>query len=165
MNQYISHLITKHRTTGVLIDTNLLILLCTGRYDPSLIGRFNRTDSFLLEDYIHLNRIIEQFNTIHTTPNILTEVSNLVNLKGKKLEEFSRFLSTFIEESMECYIPSIDIAKDNAFSTLGLADAAVVMSAQKYLIITVDLPLYGYLSNLGLEAINFNHIRGIGWLR
>lgn len=49
-----------------------------------------------------------------------------------------------------------------AFDVFGLADAAVATAARgRYLVVTDDGPLYGYLINSGIDAVNLQQIRTI----
>ncbi len=67
-----------HHRQGLLIDSNLLLLLFVGQYDPTRIQKFKRTDQFTVGDYELLADYVEQFRELVTTPSILTEVSNLL---------------------------------------------------------------------------------------
>lgn len=79
MEQYVSGLISRHRRTGVLVDTNLLLLFFVGGYDRSLVERFRRTaDRFVAPDFDTLSALLMSFERIVTTPHILTETSNLL---------------------------------------------------------------------------------------
>jgi hypothetical protein len=76
---YIGHLISLYRRKGLLVDSNLLLLYFVGAYDPERISTFKGTYSrgFSEDDFNLLFRLIALFEKIVTTPNILTEVSNL----------------------------------------------------------------------------------------
>lgn len=162
MNTYLEFVISEYRNYGLLIDTNLLLVLCTGKYDTNMIGKNNRTESYTLEDYIILERIVKEFNILFTLPNILTELSNLVTLKGDKLKHFSSFLIDFINDFTEEYIESRQICKNDAFKRLGLSDTGIILTSieKKCLVITADLDLASYLHKKNINVINFNHIRG-----
>jgi hypothetical protein len=150
---------TKKRT--LLLDTNLLILLVVGLYDPRAIIRFKRTNNqaFTEKDFELLEAAIEKFELLCTTPNILTEASNLL--------EGSPYFSTFqelIEKVLGEHLldSKTVIGVDNkCFAKFGLSDAVIrnLADQENITVLTVDLPLYGYINSLGLNAFNFNHLR------
>ena len=76
MNQQINEIFDRYQQSGILIDTNILLLYFVGSYDIQQISRFKRTKKFVVEDYKLLTRIWNSFKKIVTTPHILTEVSN-----------------------------------------------------------------------------------------
>ena len=76
-DDYYTKLLSKYKTQGVLIDSNLLLLYFVGLYDQKQIPKFKRTAKYVIEDFLTVARIIDFFSRIVTTPNILTEVSNL----------------------------------------------------------------------------------------
>ena len=54
-------LIEKHRGKGVFVDTNLLVLLLVGSVNPTRIANFKRTQSFTVEDFRILSRLVDWF--------------------------------------------------------------------------------------------------------
>lgn len=158
-------LINKYRAKGVLIDTNLLLLLLIGGLDRKLITTFKRLNAYEVSDYDLLIRLIDGFSKIITTPHILTEVCNLTNgLYGKTLNDFFDFLKSSIEIIDEIYEDSHDIVKCQGFNKYGLADTAILnLANNKYLIITDDLKFANFAYSQGADVINFNHIREYSW--
>jgi hypothetical protein len=77
MMEQTSRLLGRYAKRGVLIDAKILLLYLIGSYDRSLIPRFKRTRQFTVEDYATLLLLLHPFDAVITTPNILTEVSNL----------------------------------------------------------------------------------------
>ena len=69
----------KIRQNGILIDTNLLILLLVGSYNEDMILSFKRTKNYTVEDYRYLKLFIAGFEKHFYTPNILTEITNLTD--------------------------------------------------------------------------------------
>lgn len=78
MTDYELDLIEKHASKGAVIDTNLFVLFLVGTLDPGKIGTHRRLQSFLREDFTILSAIIRRFKKIYSTPNIMTEISNLI---------------------------------------------------------------------------------------
>src|SRR4051794_28125217 len=78
-------LLQKHRAKGVLLDTNLLVLLLVGSVNKHRILNFKRTGNFSIEDYDLLARLIRRFSKLITTPHLLSQASDLTDLPGKEL--------------------------------------------------------------------------------
>ncbi len=164
MNDYALQLIQKYRQVGVLIDTNLLLLYVIGTYDATRISQFDKTCDFPPDTFELLERILNRFDKVVTTPYILAEVSNWAAQfpsyeKNKlHLDLFGKF-ALLVEGFDEIYETSKVIAKDDAFCRLGLADASIVNLGNKYLVLTTDGRLMGYLQNSGVDAVNINDLR------
>jgi hypothetical protein len=52
-------LIEKHRSMGVLVDSNLLVLFLVGQVNKRRILQFKRTQDFAIEDFDTLSRLID----------------------------------------------------------------------------------------------------------
>ncbi len=78
-------LIEKHRLKGVLVDTNLLVLLLVGSVNKRRILNFKRTQNFAIEVFDLLSRLIRWFGKLVTTPHVFSQVSDLTDLPGKDL--------------------------------------------------------------------------------
>lgn len=154
------------RRGALFIDTNLLLVLLIGALDPNHVERFKRTKAYTRNDYQLLLAFIGEFERIITTPNILTEVSNLAGQLSEPMRERAFVaLRTLTNNSLdEEYRPSRELALEPSFPVLGLADASVIAAADKGItVLTDDLPLYARLSSAGVEAINFQHLRAGSW--
>lgn len=164
MKDYIRSLFQSYKHKGILIDTNILLLWFVGTVNRSRISQFNRTEKFLPEDYDLLLSILSYFSKIVTTPNILTEVNSLVNQIGES--ERSQCYSVFAQAMTvldEFYIESANAVELDNFTKYGLTDCGIVILAKdKYLVLTDDFKLANYLQKLGIDTINFNHIRTYG---
>jgi hypothetical protein len=162
---YLSELISQYRKKGLLIDTNLLLLYFVGMYDQERIPKFKRTMAFTIDEFLLLTTIFNEFDEIITTPNVLTEVSNLSgqlpgNLRSYFYNDFAKRIPTLREH----YTSSKAISSSNHFNLFGLTDSGIVETVKgNYLVLTADLDLFGLLQNLGIDAINFNHIRTLAW--
>jgi len=155
---------------GLLIDTNLLILLITGYYDKSYIKKFKRTAKYSIEDFENLSKIVDGFNNIVTTPHILAEVSNLcINRKGPDdsnntgFENFIKVLIDTIYQLKEVYLEKNSILILDYFDYLGVTDSAIIEIARKnkYNVITDDAGVFRMLSKFKIPVININHLREI----
>ena len=79
MTSYASLLFKRFRSKGVLIDSNLLLLLLVGSFDTNLVinASFKRVAKYNLEDFETLQNLLRYFTISVTTAHLLTEVSNL----------------------------------------------------------------------------------------
>lgn len=162
---YVSELFAQYRRTGILIDTNILLLHFIGMVNRKRIGKFNRTEKFTLEDYDLLQRIIAHFEQVIITPNVMTEVSNLMDKIGEP--ERSRcfaLLAQVIPQLSEFYLESQSIAANSGFTKFGLTDCGILdLAREQYLVLTDDLKLAVYLQREGVDVVNFNTIRVYNW--
>ena len=150
---------------GILIDTNILVLLILGAVDRDAISRFKRTKRFIPEDFDLARRFISNFNKLGTTPSILTEASNLLNELTPPLSETVLLaMAQWIAVTIERYVPSRELVLLPHYSKLGLADASISAAASSnYLVLTDDFKLSQVLESSGMQVVNFNHLRGIQW--
>ena len=162
---YIEALVARYRHKGLLVDTNLLLLYIVGKNDPERIPRFKRTMSFTIEEFDLLSKFFEIFDKLVTTPNVLTEVSNLLrglpeNLCFSFFNDFATRIPTFEEH----FTSSAALSSSPLFHKFGLTDCGIVeLVKDSYLVLTDDFPLVGYLQNRNIDVINFNHIRTLAW--
>jgi hypothetical protein len=150
------------KSRGLLIDTNLLVLLIVGALGPEQIGKHKLTSKYIEEDYRLLLSFAKQFEHITTTPTILTEASNLLEGYAYKGQEALVLLQRIVEVAEELAFGSISTmtAYSKSYIKFGLSDATIHRVAQEnYLVLTDDLRLCAYLQGLGLLAINFNNLR------
>lgn len=159
-----SALIDKHRSRGVLVDTNLLVLLLVGTVNRQRILNFKRTGDFTIQDYDLLVRLIDLFGKLVATPHVLSQVSDLTDLTGRELDEARALFKLLVEQLEESYDPSQSVVGDPMFERFGLTDAAIAtVCSRGVLVLTTDARLQLALQARGFDALNFNHIRPIGW--
>jgi hypothetical protein len=158
-------LVAKYRNKGVLVDTNILVLLFVGATNRDRIERFKRTQQFIPADYDTLEQFLGCFSQIVVTPNILTEVNSLLNQlgepeRGQCLALFGQGISGFDER----YVISREIATQAIFGRFGLTDTGILEAAKgRHLVLTDDLRLAVNLQALGVDTVNFNNIRTLNW--
>lgn len=158
-------LLQKHQNTGIVVDTNILLVYCVGILNPKRIQTFKRTNTFTEEDFSILDSFLKHFKKIVTTPNILTEVSNLAGqLTGRTKQQFFQSFAKRIGLLHEYPSPSAKVSSMQEFVKIGLADSAIikVCREQRFLVLTDDLTLFGFLQKEEIDVINFNHIRWLG---
>ena len=164
-DEHLQSLIEKYRQLGLVIDSNLLLLYLIGKFEPSLIRSFRRTQQFSEAEFQLLTRFVGLFVKVLTLPNILTEVSNLAGqLPENTALEFRESFRESIHLLDERYCESNVAVAQPMFSRVGLTDAALAsVSAQRHLVLTDDFRLTGLLAKHGIDVINFNHIRVLAW--
>jgi hypothetical protein len=95
---------------------------------------------------------------------VLSQVSDLADLRGDELRKVRALIKEVIETIEEHYDSAKELVSHSLFLRLGLGDAGIAaVSAKDILILTTDLDLWYGLQQLGLDAINFNHIRPWAW--
>ena len=113
-----------------------------------------------------LVRILDRCKPIITTPNILTEVSNLSN--GIPEVERKAYFASIARQLLilkEEYLGSIS-ALASRWARFGLTDAGIaVIAKNRYLVLTDDFRLSQALQTEGIDTLNFNHLREINWRR
>ncbi len=110
-------LILKYRSLGVLLDTNILLLHLIGSLNRDYVASFKRTQTFALEDFDTLQLFLGRFSIFSTTPNVMTEVSNLVDKidEGRK-EDFNALFAEHITLLREHYVETASISGNAYFS-------------------------------------------------
>ena len=122
-------------------------------------------DRFVAEDFDTLASVLQQFDTVVTTPHVLTEVSNLLGqLSGRAKEACFVGLAQSISSMMnEKRTPAATLSRDPAFVKFGIADISIQDAAQGYLVLTDDFPLANYLGSKGMDVLNFNNTKPLGY--
>jgi hypothetical protein len=160
-------LAVKYQPKGILLDSNLLVLLVVGLTAPNLVRRFKRTNNhgFTETEYSLLHNVVERFAKVVTTPHILTETSNYIfMLHGQTRQDALQIFTQTIQSFKERRPESKKLAQAAAFFNFGLTDTAILdLPPRKYLVLSVDAALVIALQKKGVDAINFNHLRQITW--
>lgn len=167
MSDHLRILINKYRSKGVLLDSNLLLLLFVGLTDRGLVGSFNRTSNhgFTEQEFSLLQSIVSAFSRIITTPHVLTETSNFLGqLYGESRHTALELVSKTIQSFKERRPEAKKLVQSEAFFRFGLTDSAILDAPpKKYLVLSIDAALVIALQKKGIDAINFNHIRQMAW--
>ncbi len=158
-------LIEKHRGRGVLVDTNLFVLLLVGLVNPRRIPKFKRTQDFTVEDFHTLKELVDCFGEpLVTTPHVLSQVSDLTDVSGPEGTAVRRLFRSIVGQVDEKYDSAKQLVEHALFERFGLGDVSVAAACErKVLVLTADVQLQVALEALGLDAINFNHVRAEGW--
>ena len=157
-----SHGVTQaQQQRGVVLDTNLLLLLWAGRWNPKAVSQLKCTSQFDEDDYWRLEDFLCKFRTVVVTPNILTEGSNLI-----RQSKFRRDLTSMLVEQIplleERPLRSVEIVQTATFIPLGLTDAGIMsLARERWLVLTEDFDLIWRLNSEELPVVNFNYLRSL----
>lgn len=145
----------------VAIDANLLLLLVVGKASKSFIAEHKRLSAFTGADFDMLRSIVVRANSVLITPNVATEVSNLLGY-GVREPMRSRIFAVFRElvpKMLEHYEASQLAIGQPEFDQLGLSDCAWLGALDpETVLLTADLPLYLAAIKAGFKAENVNHL-------
>ncbi len=160
-------LIVRYQPKGILLDSNLLVLLMVGLLDAGRVETFKRTrnQGFTRPDFRLLNEIFQTFSKSVTTPHILTETTNFIcELDGKLRPAALQIIAAIVQTFKERRPESKNLVRSDFFPRFGLTDSAILdLPPQSYLVLSVDAGLVIALQKKGVDAINFNHLRQINW--
>lgn len=148
---------------GLLLDANLLLLYCVGRHDPFLITRFTqRLSRYTVDDYHLLTRFTALFATLTTTPNVVTEVVNLIDKRSGQYAGVLNQMTTDVAAMHEQYVPTSMVFTEESryVTTFGLTDVVLYRLAQQsYCVLTDDGALWSFLQGKGCATFNFEELR------
>ena len=82
MTDLVDDVIRRHRSTGIVVDTNVLLLFLIGSFGRTWVSSFKNTSRYVPEDFDTISMVLGEFDKIIATPNILTELSNLAGQLG-----------------------------------------------------------------------------------
>jgi hypothetical protein len=158
-NTWVEGLVEKHAANGLLLDSDLLLVYFVGVLDEAQISKAKGTREYTLADFRLLLQIGNRFDHIVTTPNVITEVSNLVGRLDARFRHtaYQLMRDRFVQVFEETYVSSEDAMKDKAFEKLGLTDASIsVMASRGILVMTNDLDLSILLASLEIDCIHYD---------
>jgi rRNA-processing protein FCF1 len=151
-------LIEKYRSKGIVVDTNLMLLVAVGSYDHRRISTFKRTQKYNYLIFRLVISVLERFELRYTTPNVVTELDNLSRyLREDEWVAISKSLGSLIPSFIEIYTASRELLRHPLHSALGAADCSMAVISD-VLIFTDDLPFASRLERQGREVLNLSHL-------
>lgn len=109
-------------------------------------------------------RLVRWFGKLVATPHVLSQVSDLTDLRGDELVAIRKLFKSLVEQIDECYDTSRSLVANPLFERFGLTDATIAtVCSGGILVLTTDLQLQFALQERGIDALNLNHIRPLGW--
>ena len=163
---YWENIIAECSRNGILLDTELLLLLSVGVFKSSLIEKSKITNKYSVNDFKMLANIAIQYKPLYVSPQVLAEFSNHSDRLGSSvIREFYKSIEKILKEQFEVYIPKDVIIEEDYLSALGFADVSMLKVCEEKgcVLFTADLQLEGICRAKGLNVVNFNHIIGTKW--
>jgi hypothetical protein len=159
--------IRKYGRSGVLVDTNLLLVYFVGLYDSvtgyELINTFKYTKGdYESGDFDILLAFLGEFEVLVTTPHILAEVSNSITggLTDPARDLCLGLMQQTIPSFQEHHVPAKDLIGEDLFRTYGVADMGILRTAaERHLVLTDDYRLSGYLNQIGIDTLSLPEIK------
>ena len=143
----------------ILLDANLLVVLAIGRADSRLFGS-NPVAHYTIHDYNLLVEEVETFQTIVTTPYILSEVNGHLNKTGYQRVKTREALRELAPQFSLKYKEPQYLYADNYYSDFGLTDVSIVYASDnEVLTLSADGNLIGILVNSGVTALKFQDLK------
>lgn len=159
--------IRKYRSSGVLVDTNLLLVYIVGLYDTvtgyRLVNTFKYTKGdYGAGDFDVLLAFLKEFDVLVTTPHILAEVSN--SIVGELTDPAKDLCLGLIQKTIptfqEHHVPAKNLLAEEQFRTYGVADIGILRTAAgRYLVLTDDYSLSSYLNKIGIDTLSLPEIK------
>ena len=154
--------------TGLIIDSNLLILLIIGLHNESDITNHERTGSYCVDDFRFLKKVLSTTNKIILTPHIMSEVSNML-IEGKSSKSGSLINNPHFDESIkivsnadEVYIKKEYLIENlKELASVGFTDLSIIKAAKQLgcAVMTDDGRLMPWLEHHKCTATNLTRIR------
>ena len=141
----------------VIIDTNIFILFLAGQINENRIKNYTRNSLYTKEDYYFLLNLLSNYDRIITSPNILTEVDNILNrITGEDKYKYLILVKTIYKQTIEKYIKTETISQNWYFDTLGITDSSILMMAKESeLLISGDSSLCDHAKSLNIKTFDF----------
>jgi hypothetical protein len=141
----------------VIVDSNIFILFLAGQINENKIERYTRSSLYTREDYYFLINILSNYDRIITSPNILTEVDNILNrITGEDKYKYLLLVKSIYKQTIEKYIETETVAKNWFFDILGITDSSILMMAKDCeLLISGDSSLCDHAKSLNIKTFDF----------
>ena len=141
----------------VIIDTNIFILFLVGQINENRIKNYMRNSLYTKEDYYFLLSVLADYDRIITSPNILTEVDNILNrIGGEDKYKYLVLAKTMYKQTIEKYIKTEKITQNWYFDSLGITDSSILMMAKDCeLLISGDSSLCDHAKSLNIKTFDF----------
>ena len=157
---------------GVIVDTNILLLLLIGNYKVNFIKNCrlfkNNGQNYTVDDFELLKRLINYFSKLIITPQILAEISNLsiTKSKGEFKNEEMIYLQSVVNllkeaeerhQQAEClWGMQLQVLSRFGFTDMTIYELAKVSGMP---VLTDELDLHIYLEEKSIPNIKFQNIK------
>ena len=162
----IEPLILRYHANGIIVDTNLLLLLLFGLIDSMNLKRFKCVAKYEESDFKSVYKLVSCFSPIVVTPQILAELTNLVKVSEAEEKKLLLSVTSLLKNAREKYFAKNILIDEPSFVKLGFTDVTILRAARKrrLLVITEDLQLTLALRRESCDVLNLNDIRTQQWL-
>ncbi len=163
---YWENIIAKCKRKGILLDTELLLLLCVGIYRPQLVENSRITTNYSIEDFRIVAGIAAQYSPLYVSPQVLAEFSNHADRLGSKvMRKFYSSIEKILKVQFEVHIPKDVMVDENYLPALGFTDVSMMKICEENdcVLFTADLQLASICTSKKIDVVNFNHIRDAKW--
>lgn len=108
-----------------------------------------------------MSRFLHQFDRRVTTPQVLTEVDNLLApLRRQEPVRYRRAMEVLIDGCEETVRPAHELVRQERYELIGMTDTSIGQAAHgAATVLTDDTMLAYHLSMTGIAVVNFNHVR------
>lgn len=160
-------LVIRYRERGVIIDTNLLLLLLFGLFDKTQLKRFKCVAQYEESDFEILKKLAFLFKQVYVTPQILAELTNLAKVSETEEKKLLATIIQLLRETREKYFAKNQLLNEPLLVRFGFTDTTILTAARgkRLLVITEDFPLTIALQAESCDVLNLNDIRTQQWLR
>jgi hypothetical protein len=144
------------RVTQLILDSSLLLILAVGKLEPHRLGRDARLKAYTPADYELLRAYSAMFPTRVTTPHVLAEVSNHLDLINPSLLPALGAALIDWNPLRESWIPARTLAARDEYPVVGLTDTAILHAARpKTVVMTSDRHLWAELIKQRRNALHY----------
>jgi rRNA-processing protein FCF1 len=162
--------LVRHAAKGIILDTNLLVILLVGLHDQKDVERFlpgsrkGRVVCFP-GDFGILQGLFQKFGAdkFIVTPQILAEVSNLTfdSFIGRGVKKYIDRVLDFATAADEKPSGKDTLLGKYHLRIVGFADSSIIEAAKNEgcLVLTEDLKCAAILQQEGCCVYNMNHLR------
>jgi hypothetical protein len=157
-------LINKMQQKGVLLDTNLFILMIVGLVGSEHIATHKKLNAYSELDFKLLAATLATCRKLVVTPHVLAETSNLV-VHGMRGELETRAYLTLqavsqADNFMETHDSISAIVLNAGFTQYGVSDIGLLEALKdEFVLLTDDFKLSGYAEGMGYDVLNYKVIQ------
>lgn len=150
-----------------IIDANLLLVLVVGLNDPRFLGQKKNVKEYCKDDFDVLCGVLNGFECLLVTPNIVTECSNLIcgrDGHGSNSAEANILAQLLSEEHIyqldERYVESVSAVGRSEYRYLGVGDCSLLhLVDARHAVVTADGALARAAQSINPASVNFNYAR------
>jgi len=147
---------------SIVVDSNLLLLLAVGLWNPRAISTHKRLGNVTFGDFEILRQFLSSFDSVVTSAHVLTEVSNLAGgASGESRAAIFRQLASLTKVLDERVVAASAIADDLEFHVFGLTDAVLSHLCSEMLLLTQDGRLASHRQRKGFDVLTLRDVRAL----